>query len=88
VQIKDIRDCVRIDYPCRWIYKIIGRNEEDMRDAVRVLIQDAPYEIRSSRVSAKGRYVSLNVEVEVGCEEKRKAVYEALKSHPAIILIL
>ncbi|MDD5532426.1 MAG: DUF493 domain-containing protein [Syntrophales bacterium] len=88
MQIKDIKDGAHIEYPCRWTYRIIGRNEKEMREAVQVLIQDDPCEVIPSRVSATGKYVSLNVEVEVSCEEKRTSVYESLRNHPSIILVL
>ena len=79
---------VKIDYPSRWVYKIIGLSCSELREAVAGLLQDCPYTISLSNSSATGKYHCMNVEMIVDCEEKRIAVYEALRSHPAVRIVL
>jgi len=44
--------------------------------------------IEPSHTSAKGRFVSFNVEVTVTSTEERTGIYEALKGHAGIRMVL
>jgi putative lipoic acid-binding regulatory protein len=77
-----------IDYPCRWVYKVIGPDEETLREAVLQVLQDLPHTIELSRTSSGGRYRCLNVEVTVADENVRTTLYELLKNHPAVRVVL
>jgi putative lipoic acid-binding regulatory protein len=79
---------LQLEYPCPWVYKIIGSDENEMRRAVAEIICDRAYKISHSRDSEKGKYHCLNVELSVESESHRTALYEALKAHQAIKLIL
>ena len=79
---------IRLTYPCNWIYKIIGTDEKEMNSAVGELIRDRRYRISVSRSSAKAKYIALNVELTVESEAHRLVLYEELKAHPAIKVIL
>lgn len=79
---------LRLDYPCSWTYKIIGRNPDDMQSAVHEIIRDHPYRVSLSRRSETAKYVCLNIELTVESESHRLALYEKLKVHPAIDVIL
>jgi hypothetical protein len=78
---------VNIDYPCRWCYKVIGSDEAEMRAAIAKLATGA-CEIKASRSSATGKYLALNVTVEVNDEQARIAIYEALCKDPSIKMVL
>ncbi len=77
-----------LDYPCRWVYKIIGSDRAALREAVARIIPDGSYTITPSNSSATGRYHCLNVEMVVADESTRTAVYESLRDHPAIRMVL
>ena len=79
---------LKLNYPCPWIYKIIGIDQDEMRAAVEEIICDRSCSITFSRSSKKGKYHSLNVEVLVESESHRQIIYEALKVHKAIKVIL
>jgi len=79
---------LRLDYPCLWIYKIIGADQDEMKSAVCEIIQDRQCRISLSRQSETAKYISLNVELTVESESHRTALYEALKAHQAIKLVL
>jgi putative lipoic acid-binding regulatory protein len=78
---------VCIEYPCRWCYKVIGSDETEMRAAI-VEVTAGACEITLSRSSATGKYLALNVTVQVGDEKTRIAVYEALCREPSVKLVL
>ena len=79
---------LRLDYPCPWTYKIIGRNPDELQSAVTEMIRESPCRVTLSRQSETGRFVCLNVELTVESESHRLALYEALKAHPAVMMIL
>lgn len=76
------------EYPCNWIYKIIGTDQREMESVVAEIIRDRSYKISLSRRSETGRYVSLNVELIVESESHRIDLYKAFKAHQAIKLVL
>ena len=78
---------VSIDYPCLWLYKVIGSDEAKMRAAIADVITGA-WEITASRSSATGKYLTLNVAVQVEEEETRIAIYEALRKEPSVKMVL
>ena len=77
-----------LEYPCAWIYKIIGTDEDEMRMAVNEIIQDRTCLVTFSRSSRNNSYRCLNVEVIVESESHRQTLYELLKAHRAIKIIL
>ena len=70
-----------IDYPCEWIYKVIGSNKESVHSAIAGIIQDSKYLISDSNTSKTGKYLSFSVKVMVGDEVYRNEIYRAFKEH-------
>lgn len=79
---------LQLEYPCSWSYKIIGDNPDYMKSAVAEIIRDRQCSISFSRVSATDKYTCLNVEMTVANDQDRTSLYEALKAHRAIKLVL
>lgn len=79
---------LQLNYPCAWVYKIIGANEDDLRQAAADLLQSRPCEISLSHTSSSGKYLCMNIEVTVDTEEQRDSIYHALKAHPAVRILL
>ncbi len=75
---------VKIDYPCEWLYKVIGSDKESVHNAVAGIIQDREYHIDDSNTSKTGKYQSFSVKVVVSDEEYRNTIYQALKEHDDI----
>jgi len=87
-KINNRKQKVQLTYPCLWIYKVFGTDQDQMRNAIYDLIQDRSCRISLSRESETAKYVSLNVELTVESESHRTALYEALKAHHAVKLVL
>jgi putative lipoic acid-binding regulatory protein len=75
---------ISIDYPCEWIYKVIGRDKESVHNAIADIIQDSEFHINDSNTSKTGKYLSFNVTVMVGDEAYRNKIYQTLKGHDDI----
>jgi putative lipoic acid-binding regulatory protein len=77
-----------ICYPCRWCYKVIGRNLQSLHGAIAEAFEGSEYTITSSRSSKGGNYHCLNVEMTVNSESIRLCLYERLRKHPAILMVM
>lgn len=77
-----------IDYPCPWGYKVIGTDVERLRSAIAEVIQDHPHTVTPSNRSVTGKYRCLDVEIVVPSEECRLEIYEGLRRHPAVKVVL
>ncbi|GAX60218.1 hypothetical protein SCALIN_C07_0029 [Candidatus Scalindua japonica] len=73
-----------VDYPCEWVYKVIGHDKKSVHNAVAGIIQDSDYDIKDSNTSKTGKYVSFNITVLVGDETYRNKIYLAFKEHSDI----
>jgi putative lipoic acid-binding regulatory protein len=77
-----------IGYPCRWVYKVIGRDVDFLRSAVAEALSGQIYSAVPSRISKGGAYHCLNVEMTVESEPDRLGFYEKLRRHPAVIMVM
>lgn len=77
-----------IEYPCTWIYKVIGEDCTLLKDAIISTCAPLKVSITHSQMSSKGKYHSLNAELIVSSEEVRLGIYETLKSAPAVKIVL
>lgn len=78
----------RIDYPCRWVFKLFGTDECLLREAVAGIMPGADHDLTLSRTSRNNRYVCMNLALTVASGEDRDAVYEALSGHSRILFVL
>ena len=76
-----------IDYPCTWNYKVVGTNKSDLKKAVTEIISD-PFELLPSKVSKKGKYISLNLFIKVHNASHRNEIYENLKASKCIKMVM
>jgi putative lipoic acid-binding regulatory protein len=85
----DDEDCKpTIDYPCLWGYKVIGRDKNLLQEAVAEILAGCVHTITSAHSSKGGAYCSLNVEMTVASEAERLALYERLRCHPVVLMVL
>jgi len=86
--INDSEEKLELEYPCDWCYKVIGREREVLENAIREVVLERTHNIKHSHDSKTGKYVSLNLELLVHNEDDRNFIYEALKAHSAIKMVL
>ena len=78
----------KIDYPCSWSYKVIGRDLEDLHGAIAEVIGGSEHTVTLSRSSKGGAYHCLNVTITVESESVRLDLYEQLHRHPAVLIVM
>lgn len=79
---------LKIEYPCKWKYKIIGENVEDMINAVEEIVVNLEYDITPSNISNNEKYYSLNLHVLVPSEIVRNIVFQKLAEQDAIKVVI
>lgn len=82
------KDKPKIDYPCSWVYKVIGTNETTLRAAIETVLGTENLLITSSHSSSGGKYISLNAEIVVNNDESRLSGYQNLKNHAAVKVVM
>lgn len=78
----------KIDYPCSWTYKVIGRDMDDLKRAIAEVVGESEHTIALSRSSKGGAYHCLNVCLTVESEPARLDLYQRLCKHPAILIVM
>jgi len=78
----------QLDYPCRWLYKVITTDHLGDQERIVAMLQDCRCEISISNSSRTGRYTCLNVEVEVASEEQRNTLFRVLQGLETVKMVL
>ena len=88
VNINEIDQKLELTYPTDWRYKIVGEEREKLEQAVRDVILEREHTLEHSNVSRTAKYVSMNLNLLVQNEDERQFIYEALKAHQHIKMVL
>ena len=86
-RIEDFKQKVQIEYPTIWRYKVIGEDAKKTREAIKSVTK-RPTTITFSKQSNRGKYQSFNADILVHSEEEREKIYEDLKKHEDIKMVL
>ena len=86
--INDSQKKLDLEYPCSWSYKLIGHEKEAIQKAIHDVILQREHSLDHSNNSKTGKYVSMNLELVIQNEDERNFIYEALKAHQHIKMVL
>ena len=78
----------KIEYPCIWEYKVFGIDEAAIRTVAAGILEDRTYDIKFSKHSVSGKYVSMSVTTFVEDEASRNRIFKAFKEHVAVKYVL
>jgi hypothetical protein len=67
---------------------VIGNDEQSVREAVLELVDVPDLTMERSNTSSSGKFVSINVEVTVQDHGQRQGLFEALRGHDAVRMVL
>jgi putative lipoic acid-binding regulatory protein len=77
-----------LEYPCRWTYKVVGKDREELSAALREIFKNRSCDASLSNVSSRGTYLCMNVETTVFSDEDRRALFALLSRHPVVKIVL
>jgi len=86
--INDKKEKLELEYPCSWTYKLIGYEKEAIQNAIHEVILEREHSLTHSNNSKTGKYVSMNLDLVIQNEDERNFIYEALKAHQHIKIVL
>lgn len=86
--INDRAEKLELEYPCSWCYKLIGYEKEAIERAIHEVILEREHNLTHSNSSKTGKYVSMNLDLVILNEDERNFIYEALKAHQNIKMVL
>ena len=86
--INETKEKLILEYPCSWCYKVIGDHKDHLHEAVKEIILEKPHTLKLSNASKSAKYVSMNLDLIVTNEDERNFIYEALKNHQKIKMVL
>ncbi len=86
--INDSKKKLELEYPCTWSYKLIGHEKEAIEKAIHDVILAREHKLNHSNKSKTGKYVSMNLDLLIQNEDERNFIYEALKKHQNIKMVL
>ncbi|MCX5865088.1 MAG: DUF493 domain-containing protein [Deltaproteobacteria bacterium] len=86
--LNECKQKLELEYPCPWVYKLIGREQEELRTAIAEVVQTRDCLVSLSNSSSGGKYLCLDVELVVVSAEDRECQYCAFKRHPAVVMVL
>jgi uncharacterized protein len=78
----------KIDYPTLWTYKVIGRDEAGILEAIKDAIGQRDHEVKASKVSSKGRFLSYEVTLSVVNEDDRVGLFHRIQAHSEVKMVL
>lgn len=77
----------QIDYPCEWEYRVIGENEDKIKEIVKNTIKKS-YSIEIKNKSSKGKFTSFHVKTIVNDEKERNDIYSKLSGYGEIKMVI
>ena len=86
--INDSEQKLELDYPCSWSYKLIGYEKKAIQKAIHDVIIEREHNLTHSNSSKAGKYVSMNLDLVIQNEDERNFIYEALKAHQNIKMVM
>lgn len=86
--LNDSEKKIVLEYPCNWCYKVIASEEAALKQAIRDVIDEREHSLTSSNKSKTGKYTSMNLDLLVHNEDDRTFIFEALKRHQNIKMVL
>jgi len=86
--LNDRTDKLDLTYPCSWSYKLIAGEKEALEKAIHEVILEREHKLTHSKNSKGGKYISMNLDLLVHNEDDRNFIYEALKAHQHIKMVL
>ena len=86
--INDSENKLILEYPCNWSYKLIASEKKALEQAIRDVIDERDHKLTHSNNSKTGKYTSMNLDLLVHNEDDRNFIFEALKQHQNIKMVL
>lgn len=79
---------LNLNYPCEWEYRVIGSDSTLLDEAIKDVMGARVFQCREGRQSDGGKWTTKVVTLEVQDEAERIGLYEELRTHEAVKIVL
>jgi putative lipoic acid-binding regulatory protein len=77
-----------LEYPCEWEYKAVVEKNTNIDELLKPILKGRVYKQKLSKSSKEGTYSSYSIVVLVHNNEDRVCVYEQIRSHKNVKIVL
>jgi len=78
----------KIEYPCDWGYKIIGKDKMLLETAIFEVMGTRDYKTPTSNSSSKGKFHALSTACRVESQTDRDAIFQSFQNHVAVKMVI
>ena len=78
----------KIEYPCEWGYKIIGKDKVLLERAIFEVMGERDYKTPTHNTSSKGKFHALSTACKVESQIDRDAIFKAFQKHQSIKMVI
>ena len=82
------KEKLQLNYPWNWSNKELEKIKNEIKHAVKEILDNRDYTLKISHTSKKGKFKSFTLELLVHNEDDRKTLYEILSAHDKIKMVL
>ena len=79
---------LELDYPCSWTYKLVIRQEQNIKKIIKEVLEDRKHGLKPSKTSSQGKFKSYTLDLIVEDEKDRKDLYQILGDHEHIKMVV
>lgn len=78
---------LKLEYPCKWCYKIVLK-DTDAKKIAKDILGDRTHSVTNSKVSSKGKFQSYNIDLTVHSDEDREKLHQDFKNHKDVKMVV
>lgn len=82
------QDKPEISYPCSWSYTVIATQSILIEEVIMSVIGQRESSLEESKTSKGGKYCSYKLELLVHNEDERNLIFEEIKKHKHVKMVL
>lgn len=77
-----------LEYPCDWKYSVVVGKDADIDEILKPILENRIFKLKPSKTSKDGTYISYSLGVLVHNDEDRVCLYENIRSHESVKIVL
>jgi len=81
-------DKPKIDYPCQWGFKIIGRDKSKLELSIKEILLTKEHICKDGNISKNGKFYSMNAYCQVDSEDERNRIFKDFETHKDIKMVM
>jgi len=81
-------DKPKIDYPCQWGFKIIGRDKSKLELCIKEILCSREHICKDGNISKNGKFYSMNAYCQVKNQDDRDSIFKSFETHKDVKMVM